>query len=502
MIRMPRLDYVWENDFPRSLQNKYPDGHTTLTLTFELSNVERDAFKKACGNAINNDLPVQIDIGIKGARFKVRKPGRGAKSYERSSLKIAKFVSENFEFEYIPAIRPGQMSLEVIGNLLERELAVLSEEPTYKESMKVIERLQKPIYERLELDVQAQLRKLLPSVKRVKIVPSRRPQYSSRLRIPELIIDDGTATSLESKGDGIKSLTAISLMRASQVGSNAGNLVIAIEEPESHLHPGAIRQLSIVLQEMAKEHQVIITTHSPLLVTRNKIDANIIVSQSIAQPASSIKLLRDTLGVRVDDNLMSAEFVILVGGKTDAKVISALFQTINQSFDLQIANGKVVFDHLEGAGNIAYKLSMLHQAVTTQILIVDDDKAGREADKKAAAAGLSEKYRFTWRRPPEYFVHTELEDMIDPELYWDIFQNKFGVILDKTAFLNRKESWSDRMRAVYELGGKRWSSSIESNMKEEIATLVSGQPSRAISPKHTSVVDNMVAAIVGLMESR
>jgi putative ATP-dependent endonuclease of OLD family len=502
IMRLQRNTYDWQNDFPQGLQAKYPDGHTTLTLTFELSVSERDTFKKACGNAINNDLPIQIEIGLKGARFRVRKPGRGAKSYERSSIKIARFISENFEFEYIPAIRPGQMSLEIVGNLLERELAVLAEDEKYKESIKIIDQLQGPVYEQLEVNVQAQLRKLLPSVKRVKIVPSKRPQYNSpRFRTPELIIDDGTATSLESKGDGIKSLTAISLMRASQAANKAGGLVVAIEEPESHLHPGAIRQLANVLQEMSREHQVIITTHSPLLVTRNNIRSNIIVSQSFAKPALTIKALRDTLGVRVEDNLASAEYVILVEGKTDVAILSAIFANINESFNLQILNGKIVFDDLQGAGNIGYKLSTLSQAVTTQILITDDDKAGRDADKKAGTAGLSEKYRFAWRRPPEYFTSTEFEDMLDPEFYWNKIKGEFGVNLDLQLFESRRDSWSDRMRIVYEHGGKRWSSIVESKMKEQIALMVTENPPGCLFSKYKGIVYNNVEGIVGIMDS-
>ena len=207
-------------------------------------------------------------------------------------------------------------------------------------------------------------------------------------------------------------------MRASKTGREAGNLVIAIEEPESHLHPDAIKELSTVIQEMAREHQVIITTHSPLFVTRNRISTNIIVTKSRARPASSIKELRETLGVRVDDNLMSAEYVILVEGKTDVRMLSTIFVQRNKSFNLQVMNGKIVFDDLGGAGNITYKLSTLNQAVTTQVLITDDDKAGREADRKAGIAGLAEKYRFTWRRPPHLFLSTEVEDMLDPALYW------------------------------------------------------------------------------------
>ena len=183
------------------LQKRQPPGDTILTLTFELSEIERASFRTACGNAINSDLPIQIVVGARGVHIKVKKPGKGAKSYEKNSVKIARFVSENFEFEHIPAIRPGETSLEVISNLLERELAVLAEDKTYKEAMDTIEQLQRPVYELLEVNVQQQLAKLLPSIRRVKIVTQKRQQqFATRFRMPELIIDDGTATPLEIQG--------------------------------------------------------------------------------------------------------------------------------------------------------------------------------------------------------------------------------------------------------------------------------------------------------------
>lgn len=289
--------------------------------------------------------------------FRVKKPGRGAKTYEQNSTKIAKFISMNFGFEYIPAIRPGQLSLHVIGNLLEREMYTLSEDEEYKQALQTIDALEQPIYERLESSVQEHLKKLLPSVKQVKITTAQDTAYRGRFRPPQLVINDGTATPLDAKGDGIKSLVAISLMRASRTGGKAGSLVVAIEEPESHLHPGAVRQLATVLQEMSGEHQVIITTHSPLLVARSSISANIIVSKSKATPADSIKAIRDSLGVQVEDNLTAAEYVILVEGKTDIESLTTIFNTRSPDFKTLFDSGKIVFDDMGGAGNIVQNLA-------------------------------------------------------------------------------------------------------------------------------------------------
>jgi predicted ATP-dependent endonuclease of OLD family len=500
-VRLQRDAFVWEDDFPRSLQKGDQDGQTILSLNFKLTEKERTAFKTHCGSEINGNLPLEIRVGSRGAQFKVRKPGRGGKAYEKISNKIALFVSQNFSFEYIPAIRPEELSLEVVGNLLERELENLSSDKKYQEALKTIDDLHRPIYASLEATVQEQLKKLLPTIKKVKISPSQGPTYRGRFRLPQLIIDDGTETTLEAKGDGIKSLAAISLMRATKAGGKAGSLVVAIEEPESHLHPGATRQLAIVLHEMAAEHQVIITTHSPLLVARNTLEANIIVSKSKATPASSIKAIRDSLGVQVGDNLTQAEYVILVEGKTDIQILTALFTNRSQEYSDLLGKGIVVFDDLGGTGNIAYKISSLSQAITTQILITDDDKAGREADKKAGQAGLYEKYRFGWKRPAISFRSTELEDMIDPDLYWNALQKDLGVNLDRETFLRSEDSWSDRMKITYEAGAKRWSTSIENNMKATIADLVSKSPDNAVAKQWSSLVNNMLSAITALIST-
>jgi putative ATP-dependent endonuclease of OLD family len=386
-----------------------------------------------------------------------------------------------------------------VESLLERELEVLSEDDEYIKAIETIKEMQMPVYKRLEKSVQEQLKKLLPSVKKVRISRSQDDMYGENFRTPQIIIDDGTPTRLEEKGDGIKSLAAISLMRASKVGSKSESLVVAIEEPESHLHPGAVRQLATVLQEMATEHQVIITTHSPLLVARNRPEANILVSKSKAVPANSIKVVRDALGVQVEDNLMSAEYVMLVEGKTDIKVLSSLFITRSPQFKSLTNSGKVVFDDLGGTGNVSYKISSLSQAITTQILIVDDDKSGRDAYKQAEQAGLAEKYRFIWKRPSSTFRGTELEDLINVDLYWDKLESEFGVTLDKIQFSKSPESWSTRMKSAYEAGGKRWGSSVENNMKNFISDLVFELPSDAIALEHLPLIDNVISSIVRLI---
>ena len=73
--------------------------------------------------------------------------------------------------------------------------------------------------------------------------------------------------------------------------------------------------------------------------------------------------------------------------------------------------------------------------------------------------------------------------------------------MDVNAFVDRKESWSERMKSIYESGGKRWSGLIEGQMKDEIASAAAENPARAIAKQWEGLVDSIISAIVALMES-
>jgi len=49
--------------------------------------------------------------------------------------------------------------------------------------------------------------------------------------------------------------------------------LIAFEEPEARVHPGAAAVLAEALQEAGLRTQVLLTTHSPDLITRFDVDA-------------------------------------------------------------------------------------------------------------------------------------------------------------------------------------------------------------------------------------
>lgn len=496
--RLPTSAYSWEADFPVGLQKSSPDGETVLNLKFKLSTSECDSFYQACELSINGILPLEIGVGPLGARFRVRKPGRGAGSYEQKSREIALFISSMFDFAYIPAIRPSELSLEIVGRLMDRELTTLSDNPDYRAALKTIEDLQRPALERLAAEVQVNLKQLLPTVKKVRVSPQAGTTFRSRFVTPHFIVDDGTATRLEAKGDGVKSLVAISLMRASRASTAKGDVLVAIEEPESHLHPLAVREMAEVLKEIAALHQVVITTHSPLLAVRGNVAANIVVSKSKALPATHIKQVRDALGVHISDNLSSAETVILVEGTHDITAVRALIRRNAPELWSKLDDGSLVINDLEGTSKIAYTLSTLHATVSSVVLLVDDDKAGRDCLAKAARdAKLHERFQFRWKRPDH--IDTELEDLVETSVYWSAVQTEFAAKLDEASFSKSNDKWSVRMKRSFESAGKPWNDSIENSVKSIVAKAIESSDADPVAENARILMTNVLSAIQDLV---
>src|SRR5690606_948400 len=143
----------------------------------------------------------------------------------------------------IPAIRTDKESMKVIDNMLSKELETIESKQEYIDAVNTIYELQKPILQKLQINIKDSLTEFLPHITDVTI-----EQLEEKRRIAfrnqfEVFVDDGNKTSLEYKGDGVKSLAALGLLKNITTQDRNIFSLIAIEEPECHLHPGAIHLL-------------------------------------------------------------------------------------------------------------------------------------------------------------------------------------------------------------------------------------------------------------------
>jgi putative ATP-dependent endonuclease of OLD family len=489
-----RYFYDWSTDFPIHLQSSEPNGESVMILEFQLTEEERKEFEKEIGSTLKGTLPLRIALGPEETKVRVYKRGKGAKVLTAKSNQIANFLSMHLDFEHIPAVRTAQSAQRIVDQMVERELIKVEDDPEYEKSLRKIEHLQKPILDLLSSSIKETLVKFLPAISDVRVQVASEERSRALRRSCEIVINDGTPTLLKYKGDGVQSLAALGIMRhASERGARGRNLVIAIEEPESHLHPNAIHELRAVMNELSEKHQVVITTHCPLFVDRATVSNNIIVQDKKARPAKRIQEIRDILGVRASDNLRHAELVLLVEGDDDARALKSLLSYASRSLKSAIDNGTLAIESLGGGSNLSYKAGLIRDSLCLAHCFLDDDRAGHSSFERAKLQGLLTEADANFSICPG-MREAELEDFYDPNIYEDLIRNTYRVTIQSPKFKTNKK-WSERMQEVFRQQGKRWTDQVEKELKDKISEVIAAKPENALISTKRTAFDGLVSAL-------
>ena len=487
--------YRWETDFPIGLQPNKKEGASVFKMEFLLTSDEVNDFWTEVGSSLNGTLPIQVAIGPSEITFTVLKKGPGSKSLSAKASKIGKFIARRIDFQYIPAVRPAAASTDVVQAIVGRELQSLLDNPEYQLAVRRIEELQTPVLEEISKTIRDTLKVFLPKVKNVQVHMPREARYRALTRSCEIVVDDGTPTILERKGDGVQSLAALSLIRhASQSTAKGKRIILAIEEPESHLHPNAIHQLRDVLSEIAKQHQVIITTHCPLFVDRRDVKSNILVSNNRASPAVSVREIRDVMGVKLSDNLVAAEVLLMVEGEDDRRAMQALLAHHSPKLKKALESGRLGIDTLGGGGNLNYKLTLAREAMCVTHALMDNDSSGRDGVNRAITQGTLTISDLTYASCLG-MNDSELEDWYDCSFVASVLSSAFGVDVNSPHFSNTNKKWSERMKHLFTSSGKPWDSAIEAQAKFRIADAVGTSPGLALMVARKTAFDSLVSNI-------
>lgn len=490
-----RTGYVWERDYPLSLQERNPNGFSSIELDFELNSSDISTIRNLTGIRLSGHVPVRVSINHSSVKIDIPKRGTPAFSNVENKLKIIEDVCFKIDFNFIPAVRTEHDALRVVESLIEKQLLTLESNPEYIEATHKIECLQQGILDRISAQLIAPLQEFLPSVRDVQIHLQKDQRRSAFRRSADVVIDDGTPTPLQQKGDGIKSLTALAMLNIPTSHDRVS--VIAIEEPESHLHPESARQLYETINALSVNHQVVLTTHSPLFVNRSNLKENIIVDSGKAIPVKKIKEIRDILGTKVSDNLVNAENVLIVEGEDDRIVLEKILPQMSESIKKAIQNGTLIIDDMGGAGNLPYKLSFYRNLQCKYHVLLDNDDAGRRSGQEAEIQGLLNTRNTTYticNGSP----NAEFEDCLEKTAYAGAILSEFGVDLNVTEFRGNKK-WSDRVADCFRSQGKQWNDTMEKRVKLCVAESLPADPAVALNQYKRSSIDALVTALNSLI---
>ena len=487
--------YSWEKDYPISLQEKNPNGWSSIDLNFELDEQDILAIRSMTGIRLSGCIPVRVSTNGAAAKIDIPKRGTAAFADADNKKKIIEYVCFKIDFNFIPAVRTEYDALRVVDSLIEKSLETLDTNPDYINAMNKIEELQQGILDGISNQIIEPLQEFLPTVRNVQIhIQNERRRIAMR-RNTEIIIDDGTPTPIQQKGDGIKSLTALAILNIPARVDRVS--VVAIEEPESHLHPERARQLYDTIMSLSQTHQIVLTTHSPLFVNRTNLKENIIVNDGKATPVKKIKEIRDVLGIHISDNLTNAEHVLIVEGEDDKIALEKLLPSMSTKIKRAIQNGTFIIDYIGGAANLPYKLSFYRNLQCKYHVLLDNDDAGRHAGSEAERQGLLDVRNVTYaicNGSP----NAEIEDCYNKAVYENAILNEFGVNINVAEFRGNKK-WSDRIAGCFLSQGKLWNDAMEKRVKLVVANEISEEVDTVLNEHKRSSMDALVTSLETLL---
>lgn len=492
-------DYVWKRDIPVFLA-KNESASTIFKLTFEFSEDEKKEFRTELGINLSKSLQMKFQLYSDRTEGNIIMPGRAKKQMEKKIHDIGVFIRSKLNYEYIPCVRPSELTAEYFSRLLDKELRKLEGQEEYKKCMETLRKLQQPILENMEDKLAASLRTFIPSIEKVEIdkdssylgISARVPYHNVAINI-----NDGVLTSLEDKGDGIKSLAAISIVQSMSFENAQGrSLMLLIEEPEAHLHPDAVHSLRNVLIEISTKPnvQVIISTHSPILIDREILNNNILIlPDHKASKASSISQIRETLGVRTIDNL-SFKKAILVEGESDKRYFEKICSELSVSLGNKMQQGEIAFVNVDSASKVDYQVRLYNSMMIPTLVILDSDSSGISMKDKLLQSKV--------KLPSEILMiksagmkYCELEDVVAFDAYIDIIKERYNIVLDTPKFRNRKKVWSDRLHEAAESSPGAFDGDIEADIKKSIADIVVDKGIDAIANYDVDYIKTIVKMI-------
>ena len=342
--------------------------------------------------------------------------------YVRSGDSLSNFLSGAFR----------ELLHTVLSEHLTKEVQAAGDKRTA-----YVDDLAKELLEPLAKHALGHLRDLLKEVQGVRITPYV-PDLAESLSKADILITDSAETTVLNKGTGVRGALLVALL-GYLAKNTRRSLVLAVEEPESFLHPAAQRELRTDLLQLATRPDVtlLVTTHSPFLIDRSastRVTAfsknkdgitSIGVSTSgAATTAAAVSSLFDemitpTVLEAVQPLQAGSKVVLYLEGYTDALYLTAAVKACGRE-DLLAG---LDIRHDEGAFKAAIQALLLRQIAGPALpigVLLDWDTQGKEARKL-----LTEKYGWQkqtamtfrdWRTAEPTETPVEAEDMFEGTL--------------------------------------------------------------------------------------
>ena len=164
------------------------------------------------------------------------------------------------------------------------------------------------------------------------------------------------------------------------------NLMIAIEEPENHLHPALQRELLDYFLKLSDKTQVMLCTHSAIFASKQDIAGVYLVSRdeegaTHVQQLNELNLGRviEELGIRASD-IFDYDTIVFVEGDNDVKIFNALARQVFRGVDVTVG-----FIDAQGWNSMAYYANarvLKSRRINVNVFVIFDGDIERDERRK------------------------------------------------------------------------------------------------------------------------
>jgi len=220
------------------------------------------------------------------------------------------------------------------------------------------------------------------------------------------------------------------------------NYILLLDEPGLNLHASAQADLLRFLEDLSQNYQIIYTTHSPFMISSNKLqrvrtiletDKGSIISDSVQEKdPNTLFPLQAALGYDIAQNLFISKKNLLVEGVSDLIILTAL-SGILESENRDGLRNDVTIVPTGGLEKVATFISLLRGSQLEIVCLLDSytDPSGKAKMDNLIADKIIQKNKILFF---DEFLDShdkaDLEDLFTKEDYLKLYNSAFTELAD------------------------------------------------------------------------
>ena len=252
------------------------------------------------------------------------------------------------------------------------------------------------------------------------------------------------------RSDGFRWFLSFYINFMSETEGELKNAVLLLDNPGWVLHPSGQKDLLDALEEISKSNQIVIATHSPFLIDKNKLERIRVVKREAKigtkiyekfwhSTHDALQQIRAAIGADISDSLFGGKNNIIVEGFSDKIYLEAMAKYLKRKEKSTINLDKVFIVSAGGAEGVPYLVAWFKAEKYNLLALLDADDEGRKAKHKIETIDkidvntdvlildeISENLKGK---------SLEIEDLFDEEFYniavnkayKEIFESKLGI---------------------------------------------------------------------------